>query len=75
MPRGGKKIYIQGRARGGAWQRFAARRTNAAGRFAGRYRLRVRRPGIKLQFRVEIPRQKGYAYAAQVGSPVTKTVR
>jgi len=28
--------------------------------------------GIKLQFRVEIPRQKGYAYAAQVGSPVTK---
>ncbi len=75
MPRGGKKIYIQGRAKGGAWQRFAARKTGASGRFRGQYRLRVRRPGIELQFRVEIPRQKGYAYAAQVGAPISKTVR
>lgn len=75
LPRSGKKIYIQGRAKGGAWQRFASRRTDAAGRFTGRYRLRVRRPGVKLQFRVEIPSERGFPYVARTGSPVTRTVR
>ena len=75
LPRGGTKVYVQGRAKGGVWQRFATRRANASGRFAGRYRLRVRRPGIRLQFRIEIPRQRGYPYAAHTGSPVTRTVR
>jgi hypothetical protein len=75
LPRSGKKIFIQGRAKGGVWQRFATRRTAASGRFAGRYRLRVRRPGVKLQFRVEVPRERGYPYVAHTGSPVTRTVR
>ena len=75
LPRAGKRIYLQGRAKGGVWQRFATRRTDASGRFAGRYRLRVRRPGVKLQFRVEIPRERGYPYVARTGLPTTRTVR
>lgn len=75
VPRGGTRLFIQGRAAGGAWQRFAARRTNSKGRFAGRYRLRVRRPGIKLQFRVEIPKQSGYPFAPRNGPIVTRVVR
>jgi hypothetical protein len=75
IPRGGKKVYIQGRASGGAWRRFAARWTDRRGRFSGRYRLRVRRPGVKLQFRVEIPKQKRYAFAPQIGRVITRTVR
>jgi hypothetical protein len=75
LPRNGKLVFVQGRAAGGAWQRFAVRRTDKAGRFSGRYRLRVRRPGIKLQFRVEIPKQSGYPFAARVGQAVTRVVR
>jgi hypothetical protein len=75
QPRRGKKIYIQGRASGSAWQRFAVRWTDGKGRFSGRYRLRVRRPGVRLQFRVEIPKQKGYPYAPRVGHVITRTVR
>lgn len=75
LPRNGKVLYVQGRAVGGTWQRFAVRRTDAAGRFHGRYRLRVRRPGVKLQFRVEIPKQSGYAYSAGLGPSVTRVVR
>lgn len=75
VPKFGKKLYIQGRAAGGAWQRFAVKRTDRIGRFAGRYRLRVRRPGVKLQFRVEIPRQAGYRYSPRTGPAVTRVVR
>jgi hypothetical protein len=75
IPRGGKQIYIQGRASGGAWQRFAVRWTDNKGRFSGRYRLRVRRPGVRLQFRVEIPKQKRYPYAPRLGRVVTRTVK
>jgi hypothetical protein len=75
VPEGGKLIVMQGRAKGGAWQTFATRRTGRGGRFAGRYRLRVRRPGIRLQFRVRIPRERGYPFAAGAGRPVTKIVR
>lgn len=74
IPRGGKQVFIQGRARGGAWQRFAARWSDASGRFFGTYRLRVRRPGVRLQFRAELPRQTGYPYTPHIGKPVTKTV-
>ena len=75
IPRGGKLVYLEGRAIGGRWTRFAIRRTNRHGRFSGRYRLRVRRPGIRLQFRLRIPSQKAYPYAPAVGKPVTRTVR
>ena len=75
IPRRGKLIYIEGRAVGGAWTRFAVRRTNRSGTFSGRYRLRVRRPGIRLQFRIRIPNQRGYPYVASVGPAVTRAVR
>lgn len=75
LPAGGKLIYLQGRAAGGAWTTFARRRTDRAGRYSGRYRLRVRRPGVRLQFRARIPKQRGYPYAAGVGRPLTRVVR
>lgn len=75
VPRRGKLISMQGRAVGGAWQTFATRRTTRSGRFSGRYRLRVRRPGVRLQFRVRVPSEAGYRYSSSNGRPVTKTVR
>lgn len=75
IPRRGKLIYIEGRAVGGAWTRFAVRRTNRSGTFSGRYRLRVHRPGIRLQFRISIPNERGYPYVASVGRAVTRAVR
>ena len=61
LPRGGKLVHMQGRAKGGVWQTFAKRRTTRRGRFAGSYRLRVHRPGVRLQFRVRIPRENSRA--------------
>lgn len=75
IPKGGKQIIMQGRRVGGSWQRFAVRRTDKKGRFSGRYRLRVRRPGVKLQFRVEIPKQTDYPFAGLVGKSITRAVR
>jgi hypothetical protein len=75
VPRRGLRVYLEGRAAGGHWTQFAIKRTTGRGRFSGRYRLRVRRPGVRLQFRLRIPRQSGYPYAAGVGPPVTRTVR
>ena len=75
IPRAGKRIHVQGRAVGGAWTTFAIRRVDRRGRFSGSYRLRVRRPGVRLQFRVRIPKESGYPYAASAGRAVTRTVR
>jgi hypothetical protein len=75
IPARGKLIYVEGRAVGGAWTRFAMRRTSRSGLFSGRYGLRVHRPGIRLQFRVRVPKEAGYPYVASVGRPVTRTVR
>lgn len=75
VPGSGKRIDIQGRAAGGAWTTFATRRADRRGRFSGTYRLRVRRPGVRLQFRVRIPKEERYPYAASAGRAVTRTVR
>ena len=78
MPRGGKLVIVQGRVRGKAWQTFATRRargTGGAGRFSGRYRLKLRVPGRKLQFRARVVAEAGYPYLAAVSRAVTKTVR
>ncbi len=75
LPERGKLVLMQGRARGGAWQTFARRRTGRGGQFAGRYRLRVRRPGVQLQFRVRLPRESGYPFALGTGPTLTRTVR
>ncbi|MDQ3770459.1 MAG: hypothetical protein M3370_13425 [Actinomycetota bacterium] len=75
LPKGGKIVVVQGRVRGGSWQTFATRQARGRGRFSGRYRLRVRRPGTRLQFRVRVPSEGNYPYLTAVGRPVTKTVR
>jgi len=74
LPSAGKRVYIQGRSPGTAWHRFAVRRTDRNGRFSGRYKLRVHRPGVKLQFRLEIPKESGYAYEARTGGTVMRVV-
>jgi hypothetical protein len=75
IPERGKLIYVEGRAKSGDWTRFAVRRSSRSGLFSGRYRLRVRRPGIRLQFRVRVPKEAGYPYVASIGRAVTRTVR
>jgi hypothetical protein len=75
IPPRGKRVLLQGRVRGGPWQTFAFRRTSKRGRFSGRYRLRVYRPGIRLQFRVRVPAEAGYPYAAGSGRVLTRQVR
>jgi hypothetical protein len=74
IPKGGKIVAIQGKA-GPSWQTFALRRTNKSGRFKGRYRLRVVRPGVKLKFRVRVPSEAGYPFVGVVGKGQTKRVR
>lgn len=74
LPTGGKLVLMQGRAKGGSWQTFARHRTQVGRGFAGRYRLRVRRPGVQLQFRVRLPRQPGYPFSAGAGPTLTRTV-
>ena len=75
MPRGGKLVIVQGRAKGASWQTFASRRANKRGTFKGKYRLKVRRPGKKLQFRVRVLSESGWNYGGVTSKAVTRTVR
>lgn len=75
FPLNGKLIFMEGRALGGRWTRFARLRTDGIGRFTGRYRLRVYRPGVRLQFRARIPMERGYHYLSAVSGTVTRHVR
>jgi len=75
IPSRGAAVYVQGRRKGGAWQSFATRRVRSAGRFAGTYRLRVRRPGVVLQFRAVVGKAAGFPYEVGTSSTVTRTVR
>jgi hypothetical protein len=75
MPKGGKLVIVQGRAKGGAWQTFASRRAAKNGTFKGRYRLKVRRPGKRLQFRVRVLGESGWNYRGATSAAVTRTVR
>lgn len=74
LPSKGKLVEIQGRAPGAGWTTFARRRTTGRGDFSGTYRLRVHRPGVRLQFRVRVPAQTGYPFLARTGRAVTRTV-
>ena len=71
----GTVVSIQGRAPGADWKTFARRRADRDGDFGGTYRLRVRRPGVRLQFRIVVPRQRGYSFVPHAGQPLTRTVR
>lgn len=74
VPRG-KLVILQGRVKGKAWQTFASRRTNARGAFRGRYRLKLRRPGRKLQFRARVVAESGFPFLTNHSRAVTRTVR
>jgi hypothetical protein len=74
LPRRGKLVEIQGRAPGAGWKTFATRRADRRGGFAGTYRLRIRRPGVRLQFRVRVPAENGYPFVAHAGRAVTRIV-
>jgi hypothetical protein len=75
LPKRGKLVEIQGRAPGAGWKTFAKLRTNRRGAYAGTYRLRVHRPGVRLQFRVRVPKERGYPFLAHDGRPVGRIVR
>jgi hypothetical protein len=71
----GKLVIVQGRVKGKAWQTFASRRTNAKGTFSGRYRLKARNPGRKLQFRARVVSEANFPYLTANSRAVTRTVR
>ena len=75
VPRVGKRIVMEGRSPGAAWTAFKTLRTDRTGRFSGTYRLRVRRPGVRLRIRAVVPREKGYGYLASRSAAVTFRVR
>ena len=75
MPKGGKLVIVQGRAKGGRWQTFASRRAGRTGAFKGTYRLKVRRPGKRLQFRVKVLTESGWNYGPVTSRAVTRKVR
>lgn len=75
IPSRGILLAMQGRRKGGAWQPFAYHRVRRNGTFRGSYRLRVRRPGVRLQFRAVIPSAGRYPYEPGRSASVTRTVR
>jgi hypothetical protein len=75
VPAKGVLVILQGRRERGIWQPFAYRKVQRAGTFRGTYRLRVHRPGVRLQFRAVIPRSGGYPYEAGKSATVARTVR
>ncbi len=70
VPPKGKRVLLQGKAKGYNWATFARIRANRNGRFTGRYRLPIRRPGVRLYIRVVVPPERGYPYAPYSGRPV-----
>lgn len=75
IPKVGKRVVMEGRSPGSAWTPFNRLRTDRKGRFSGTYRLRVRRPGVRLQVRALVPSESGYGYLANRSRAVTLRVR
>lgn len=75
LPRNGKRVLMEGRAPGSAWTSFAHLRSGRNGRFSGTYRLRVRRPGVRLKIRAVVPTDKGYGYLTGRSRAITLRVR
>lgn len=71
----GNRIVMEGRSPGAAWTPFKNLRTGRNGRFSGTYRLRVRRPGVRLKVRAFVPSQRGYGYLGSRSRTVTLRVR
>ena len=75
MPKGGKRVQMEGRSPGSAWTVFKNVRTDKQGRFSGTYRLRVRRPGVVLKVRALVPSEAGYGYLGSRSRAVSLRVR
>jgi len=75
LPNRKMRVFVQGRAKGASWQTFATPRANRRGRFSGRYRLRVRRPGVTLQFRVRVRAARDYPFAPGSSGALSRVVR
>lgn len=75
LPKAGKRVVMEGRAPGFAWSAFRSLRTDRKGRFAGTYRLPIRRPGVKLEVRAVIPTETGYPYLRYRTRAVSLRVR
>lgn len=75
IPKRGKRLQMEGRSPGSAWTPFKILRTDMKGRFAGTYRLRVRRPGVVLKIRAVVPSEPGYGYLSSRSRAVTLRVR
>lgn len=75
LPKAGKRVVMEGRSPGSAWTPFKRLRTDRKGRFSGTYRLRVRRPGVRLKVRAVVPSQAGYGYLGSRSRTVTLRVR
>lgn len=75
LPKQTLRVFVQGRARGAGWQTFATPRASRAGQFSGRYRLRVRRPGVTLQFRVRVAAVRRYPFATGSSRVLSRIVR
>ena len=75
VPSGGVLVVMQGRRERGTWQPFAYRKVRRGGKFNGTYRLRVHRPGVKLEFRAVVPRTTGYSYETGTSRTVRRRVR
>jgi hypothetical protein len=75
VPKGGKRVQMEGRSPGSAWTMFESLRTDEKGGFSGTYRLRVRRPGVVLKIRAIVPSEAGYGYLGARSRAVSLRVR
>jgi hypothetical protein len=75
IPKGGKRVQMEGRSPGSAWTPFKNLRTDKQGRFSGTYRLRVRRPGVVLKVRAVVPSEAAYGYLGSRSRAVSLRVR
>jgi hypothetical protein len=73
-PPGGKLVELQARL-SDRWQTFRTSRTDAAGRWAIRYRFKRTRGVQRFRFRAHLPREASYPFAAGVSRPLAVRVR
>lgn len=73
-PPGGKLVELQARL-SDRWQTFRTARTDAAGRWAIRYRFKRTRGLQRFRFRARLPREASYPFAAGRSRPLTVRVR
>ena len=73
-PAEGKLVELQARL-SDRWQTFRTTRTNAAGRWAIRYRFKRTRGVQRFRFRARLPREAAYPFAAGGSPSLTVKVR